>query len=419
MASNYKTLKLACYAANVTMSVVGNISPLLFVTFRELYGISYSLLGLLILINFGTQLAIDLIFSFFSYKFNIEKVVRLAPVFAFTGLLIYAAWPLLWPSSAYVGIVIGTLIFALSGGLCEVLISPVIAAIPSDDPDREMSKLHSVYAWGVVPVIVLTTLFLLVFKSENWHWLIFLYMLVPLASSVLFAVSEIPPMKTPERVSGALRFLKNRELWMCVAAIFLGGAAECAMSQWASSYLEKAIRLPKVWGDVLGVALFALMLGLGRSLYAKFGKKLYRVLILGALGATVCYLAAAFTLSPAVALAACALTGLCVSMLWPGSLIVSSERFPESGVFIYAMMAAGGDLGASAVPQLIGIVTDTALGNPSLNSLATDIGISPEQFGMKLGMLIGALFPLISVPIFVRLAGKARDSQAKNALSQK
>ena len=408
MKKSYKSLKLACYTANVTMSVVGNISPLLFVTFRELYGISYSLLGLLVLMNFGTQLAIDLIFSFLSHKFNIAKTVKLAPVLSFLGLLIYSLVPMLLPSLAYVGIAVGTLVCALSGGLCEVLISPVIAAIPSDDPDREMSKLHSVYAWGVVPVIIITTLYLLIFDRQSWYYLVFFYMLVPLLSSFLFSISEIPPMKTPERISGAVKFLKSRTLWMCVAVIFLGGAAECVMSQWASSYLEKAINIPKVLGDVLGVALFALMLGLGRTLYAKFGKNIYRVLTLGSLGAAACYIIAALTSSPAIALVACMLTGLSVSMLWPGSLIVSADRFEKSGVFIYAMMAAGGDLGAAAVPQLVGIVADTAMSSNTLINLATSLGISSEQLGMKLGILIGALFPLCAIPIISRLKSKAK-----------
>lgn len=408
MTKSYRSLKLACYSANVTMSVVGNISPLLFVTFRELYGISYSLLGLLVLINFGTQLAIDLIFSFFSHKFNIAKAVKLAPVLSFLGLLIYSAVPLISPSNAYVGIVLGTFIFALSGGLCEVLISPVIASIPSDDPDREMSKLHSVYAWGVVPVIIITTLFLLIFEKQNWHLLVFFYMLVPLLSAFFFSISQIPPMKTPERISGAVNFLKSRTLWMCVAVIFLGGAAECVMSQWASSYLEKAISIPKVLGDVLGVALFALMLGLGRTLYSKFGKNIYKALTLGSLGAAICYVTAAITNLPAVALVACMLTGLCVSMLWPGSLIVSADRFDKSGVFIYAMMAAGGDLGAASVPQLVGIVADTAMKSEYLIELSLRLGISSEQLGMKLGMLIGAIFPLVAVPIILKLKSKAK-----------
>ena len=162
MAKSYRRLILACNTTNVTMSVVGNLSPVLFLTFRELYGISYSLLGLLVLVNFCTQLTIDLIFSFFSHKFNIPMAVKMTPVFAATGLILFAVWPWLFPGSVYLGLVIGTIIFSLSGGLAEVLISPVIAAIPSDNPDREMSKLHSIYAWGGVWVIARSTLYLLV-----------------------------------------------------------------------------------------------------------------------------------------------------------------------------------------------------------------------------------------------------------------
>ena len=160
MKDGIKRLKYACYSTNMTMSVVGNLSPILFLTFRSLYGISYSLLGLLVLINFCTQLAVDLIFSFFSHKFNIPKTVKTIPLIAILGFLVYAVWPFFAPESVYTGLVIGTVIFSAASGLNEVLISPVFATIPSKDPDREMSKLHSVYAWGVVLVIVVSTLFL-------------------------------------------------------------------------------------------------------------------------------------------------------------------------------------------------------------------------------------------------------------------
>ena len=178
MKSQFGYLKLACYTANISMSVVGNLSPLLFLTFRELYGISYSLLGLLVLINFFTQLIIDLIFSFFSHKFNIQKTVRVMPVLALAGFIIYAVWPFFFPQTVYIGLLIGTIIFSASSGLSEVLISPIIAAIPADDPDREMSKLHSIYAWGVVFVIIVSTLFLLTFGQESWQYLVFLLMII-------------------------------------------------------------------------------------------------------------------------------------------------------------------------------------------------------------------------------------------------
>lgn len=408
MSANYKSLKLACYTTNVSMSVVGNLSPLLFLTFRELYGISYSLLGLLVLINFLTQLTVDLLFSFFSHRFNIPRAVKLTPMLTVIGLFIYAVWPFFFPDAVYTGLVIGTLIFSASGGFSEVLISPVIAAIPADDPDREMSRLHSIYAWGVVFVIVVSTLFLLLFGAENWQWLALSFMLIPLFACLQFARTEIPQMETPARVSGALQMLKSKTLWLCVTAIFLGGASECTMAQWSSSYLEQALGIPKVWGDIFGVALFGMMLGLGRSLYAKMGKHISRVLLWGAVGATFCYFLAAVSALPLVGLFACAFTGFCVSMLWPGSLIVASERIPSGGIFIYAMMAAGGDLGASVGPQLIGVITDAAMRYPAAVDFAARIGLAPEQLGMKLGMLVGMLFPLAAIPVYAYIHRTAR-----------
>ena len=411
MNPSYKRVKLACYTTNISMAVVGNLSPLLFLTFRTLYGISYSLLGLLVLINFCTQLIIDLIFSFFSHKFNISLTVRLTPVLTVMGLLVYAAAPLLFPNAVYVGLVIGTVLFSSSGGLAEVLISPVIAAIPSKDPDREMSRLHSIYAWGVVLVVLISTLFLFLLGSENWQWLALLFLLIPLAAALLFCGAEIPHMETPERVSGALHFLKQRGVWLCVLAIFLGGAAECTMAQWSSGYLEQALGIPKVWGDIFGVALFGVMLGLGRTLYAKYGRSIEKILLACSIGAVFCYLLAAVSPLPVIGLFACAFTGFCTSMLWPGSLIVASDRYPAGGVFIYALMASGGDLGASVAPQLVGVITDLAIGNEWGRSLAASLSLSPEQLGMKLGLLVGMLFPLFAIPVFCHFVrGKMRDA---------
>lgn len=410
MNSNTTRLKYACYSANVTMSAVGNLSPVLFLVFRSLYGISYSLLGLLVLINFCTQLIVDLIFSFFSHRFNIPKTVKSIPVIASVGFLVYALWPFFAPDSVYVGLVLGTVIFSAASGLCEVLISPVIAAIPSDDPDREMSKLHSIYAWGVVFVIAFSTFFLLLAGSENWQWLALSFTLIPLTSAFLFFGSEIPHMETPKQASGALAFLKNKTVWLSVFAIFLGGAAECTMAQWSSGYLEKALGIPKIWGDLLGVAMFSVMLGLGRSLYAKIGRNIGRVLVLGAVGASLCYLIVAISDITWLGLVACAMTGFCVSMLWPGNLIVAADKFPQAGVFIYAIMAAGGDLGASVAPQLVGIIADAAIASPSAAVLAETLALSPEQFAMKLGMLFAMLFPIVAIFVYLRIMKSRRSA---------
>ena len=400
MPQNYGKLKFACYTTNLTMSIIANLPPMLFLTFRSLYDISYSLLGLLVLANFATQLTVDLILSFFSHKFSLPKLIKITPAVYLLGLVIFMLSPVLFPGNVYLGLVIGTVIFSAAGGLNEVLISPMFAAIPAENPEREMSKLHSVYAWGVVGVIIFGTLFLFAFGKESWQWLVAVLLVIPASSVFAFLGADIPKMDTPEKVSGVVAMLKKKELWLCVFAIFLGGASECTMAQWSSGYLEQALGISKVWGDIFGVALFGAALGLGRSLYAKFGKNIGKVLFLGAIGATVCYLLCAVCSIPAVGLVACAFTGFCASMMWPGCLVVGADRIPTGGVFIYAMMAAGGDLGAALGPQLIGVVTDTVIADPTASALAQSWGLMPDQLGLKLGMLVGMLFPLVGIAVY-------------------
>lgn len=393
--------KYACYMSNASMSAVANLSPLLFITFHQIYGISYTMLGLLVLMNFCTQLCVDLIFSFYSHKFNIQKTVRLMPLMTVAGLLVYAVMPALIPGQAYLFLVLGTIIFSASAGLAEVLISPVIAALPSDNPDRDMSRAHSVYAWGVAVVVLLSTLYLQLFGRETWYILALLWAIVPLTAFLLFLFSEVPPLTTPKNSAGTGNLFKNPVLILCVLCIFLGGASENTMTQWCSSYLEAALRIPKVWGDVFGVAVFAVMLGIGRTLYARFGKSIARFLLLGFIGAFLCYVTAALSQSPVVGLVACALTGFCVSMLWPGTLIYTAEAIPLASVAVYALLAAGGDLGGSVAPQLVGSITDAVAGSPALASLST--GLSPEQIGFKAGMLVASLFPLIGTVVVIIL----------------
>lgn len=411
---NVRRVRYGCYVSNLTMSAVGALSPLLFLTFRELYGFSYALLGALVAINFATQLVVDLIFSFFSHKFNIPKTIKLMPILAVVGFLTYGLSPLLFTGGGvYVGLAIGTVIFASASGLAEVLLSPIFAALPSKNPDRDMSKLHSVYAWGVVGVVVATTVYLLFFK-RYWYVLSFALAIIPAIAAILFTGAKIPEMQTPQQTKGVLKLFKDKSLWLCVFAIFLGGASECTMAQWASGYLEGALGIDKVWGDIFGVAAFSVTLGLGRTLYAKFGKNIRKVLFFCAIGAASCYLTAALVPVPVVGLIACALTGLCTSMMWPGSLVIASEKFPESGVFIYAMMAAGGDLGAAIGPQLVGAVADGVAANSAFTSLAQTLSISIEQLGLRFGVLCGALFPLVAILIFgLHLHAHNKDNRQK------
>lgn len=401
MTKEVRRLEFACYSANLTMSVVSALPPILFLTFRSRFGLSFSALGALVLINFFTQLIVDLVLSFFSHRIDLGKAVKSIPYFAAAGFLIYALIPLFFPKAAFLGLAVGTAVFAFASGLGEVLISPVIAALPSPDPDRAMSRLHSVFAWGCVAVVTVGTLFLALCPASLWFLLPLGFSLIPCVSAALFATSNLPEMEKPARVSGALRLLKNRKVWLSIVCIFLGGAAECTMAQWCSGYLEGALSIPKFWGDLFGVALFSVMLGLGRSLYGRFGSKIRRVILLGFLGCSLCYLTASLSSLPILGLAAAVLTGFCASMLWPGNLVVAAENVPAGGVFIYAILAAGGDLGASVGPQLVGVVTDLFLEKPSLIALADALSLSPQTLGLKAGLATGALFSLAG--LFVSL----------------
>ncbi len=397
-AKRYKRTKLACYAAYFTMSSVFSLPPVLFVPLQRLYGISYTLLGTLVLTNFCTQLLIDLIFTLFSKRFNVQKVIKVMPLITTLGLTVYALVPWLFPSVAYLGLIIGTIIFSVAAGLSEALLSPLMAAIPSDNPNRDMSMLHSLYAFGVFTVVLVSTLFIKIAGEENWTYLTLFLALLPIVSTVLFLLSPMPEM-TAEQGSGVVKRDKNRilSLALCTACIFLGSCAENAMSNWISGYIENALGVNKALGDILGMAGFAILLGFARIWYAKRGKRITTVLLVGMAGAFVCYLVAGLVSNVVIVICACVLTGLFTSMLWPGTLIMMEENVPKVGVAAYALMAAGGDLGASISPQLLGIVTDTVAKSSLASKLSVTLNLTAEQIGLKAGMLVTAIFPLLGV----------------------
>lgn len=403
---NFKRTKYTCYYTYLAMSSVFSLPPLLFMTFRETYGISYTLLGTLVLTNFCTQLIVDLIFTFFTRYFNVKKTVRVMPLITSCGLLIYAVVPTLFPQYAYLGLLLGTVVFSIASGLCEVLLSPLVAALPSDNPERDMSTLHSLYAYGVVTVVVLSTLFLRIFGRENWMYLTVFWALLPVISFLFFCTSPMPEMNLSQSEAGEKKAKNKRSfgLALCFFCIFLGSAAENAMTNWISGYLETALGVSKVTGDIIGMAVFGVLLGLGRTLYAKYGKNISKVLLLGMIGAAICYLVAGLSTYVIPALLACILTGMCTSMLWPGTLIMMEENIPNPGVTAYALLAAGGDFGASVAPQMLGVIVDKVSVTHWANELAVSLSVSPEQIGMKVGMLTAAIFPILGIAlvIFIR-----------------
>ena len=396
---NFKRTKFACYAAYFTMSSIFSLPPLLFVTLHETYDVSYTLLGTLVLTNFCTQLAIDLIFTVFTKYFNVKKVVRAMPLITSAGLLTYALVPMLLPQYAYAGLLVGTVIFSVSAGLSEVLLSPVIAAIPSKNPQRDMSLLHSLYAFGVFFVVLVSTLFFKIFDTSNWMYLTMFFAALPVIAAVLFMISPMPDMLSTENEAASLEGTKRRGigLALCVFCIFFGSCAENVMSNWISTYMESALHIEKALGDILGVAMFAILLGLARISYAKYGKRIFPVLLGGMICAAVCYVTVAFSSSAVLALIACALTGLFTAMLWPGALIMMEEKLPGVGVAAFALMAAGGDLGASVAPQLMGIVVDNVSASDMAAELSLKLGLTTEQIGMKAGMLVTAVFPILGI----------------------
>ena len=400
---NFKRTKLACYTAYFTMSSIFCVPPLLFMTFHNLYNISYTLLGTLVLTNFCTQMLVDLIFTLFSKKFNIQKVVRVMPCITSLGLFIYALIPQFFPQYAYIGLVVGTIIFSVSAGLSEVLLSPVIAAIPSDNPQKDMSMLHSLYAFGFFTMVVISTLFLKIFGNENWFYLVLLIGTLPLTAAVMFKISPFPDMSEEESVVKNKEKNKNRTigLALCVGSIFLGSCAENTMSNWISTYMENALNIDKTFGDILGMAMFAILLGITRISYAKYGKNISKFLLISMICAAACYLTVSFSNNTILSFVGCVLTGIFTAMLWPGTLILMEEKVKGVGVAAYALMASAGDFGASLAPQLMGIVVDNISVSEFALNMSNTLNLSPEQIGLKVGMLITSIFPILGSILIV------------------
>ena len=382
---------------NMSMSIVGCLSAILFVTFNKMYNLSYTVLGFLVLINFLTQMIVDLILTFGSKYLNIYKLVKITPLLTVVGFIIYALIPFLFEKYALYGLVIGTIVFSSSSGLNEVLISPVIANLPSVNKERDMSLLHSTYAWGVVGFVLIGASYIHFIGGENWFYLPIICSIVPLIAFILFFSSKLPKLNTDfnneKKENG---FKKISFTVFCSLLIFFGGATECIMTQWCSSYVESALGIPKLVGDIFGLALFALMLAFGRTLYAKRGKNILKVLTICLIASIICYLVSSLFLNNIIALVFCILTGLSVSMLWPGSIILVCDKNPNASVGLFALMAVCGDLGGAIGPQLTGIIIDKA----SLYNIY-DLPLTNEQFGLRVGILSSIVYPILALIILL------------------
>jgi MFS family permease len=395
MGSSYQSTAFACYLGYIVQAIVINLTPILFIPLREQYNLSYTQLGMLVFINFVTQVVVDVVLSGLADKHGYRGLCLLGQSFAILGLAMFALTPHLF-SNIYLGLVIATITFSGGGGLMEMLLSPIVDSFPEEVKIKAMSLLHSFYAWGQLAVIVITTILLFLLGSHSWSVIVGLWLIIPIITLLLFIKVPLAEPIAEESRMKPWDFIKHPYFLIAMLAILFGAAAEVSMAQWASAFFEKGLNLPKISGDLVGVASFACMLGVGRAIFGKYGARinLHGVLIYGSLLAAVCYLVIALSPIPWISAIFCGLCGILVCLLWPGTLVISSEKFPMAGAVLFALLAASGDIGAAAGPWVISFVTDSVVGASWAINTAASFGITTEQLGLRIGMLVGIIFPL-------------------------
>jgi len=399
MLKSYTSTRIACYIGYITQAITINLAPLFFIIFQDRYGVSFSKIGQLVLITFIIQLMVDFVCIGLVNKIGYRVASIAAHVFATIGLVLLGVLPM-FMENTYAAILISVFFYAIGGGLTEVIISPLVDSLPSDAKASSMSLLHSFYSWGQCLVVLVTTLVLFVIGQEYWMILPIFWALIPAVDAVLFCLVPIPkidPAKQEKHGVGDL--FKNSLFYVFIILMVCGGASEQAMSQWASLFAEKALGVSKVVGDLLGPCLFAVLMGIGRTAYGILGHRIRMMpaLLACAVLSVICYALTVFSPSPVPALVGCAVCGLGVSLLWPGVLSLSSEKFPWAGGPMFAMLALAGDLGCSLGPWISGIVSDLT----ESGAVAVFAGITgdAEQLALKNGMLASTVFPLVMMVI--------------------
>lgn len=393
MRQNYQKTMYACFIGYIVQAVVNNFVPLLFVTFQKSYGISLPRITFLITINFCIQLAVDLISAGFVDKIGYRASVILAHVCAAAGLLGLTILPDLF-SDPYWGIVLSVGIYAVGGGLIEVLISPILEACPTDNKEKAMSLLHSFYCWGHVGVVLVSTVFFALFGITHWKILTVLWVLIPVCNILLFAKAPIYSLHEEGEKGLTLKQLFSRKLfWVFLLMMLCAGASEQAVSQWASTFAEQGLGVTKTVGDLAGPMAFALLMGTARLIYGKYGDRLDLDRFMGGscLLCMASYLCIVFVPVPLAGLLGCAVCGFSVGILWPGTFSKASAGIRGGGTAMFAMLALAGDVGCSGGPTLAGLVS-SAFGND-----------------LHMGILAAIIFPvLLLVSLF--LAKRCRKS---------
>lgn len=377
---NYKKTLIACYLGFVTQAITANFTPLLFLTFKGTYGISLEKIALIPLVFYLTQLFIDLVATKYADKIGYRTCVVVSQVVSALGLILMAILPEILPVP-FIGILISVVLYAVGSGLVEVLVSPIVEACPFENKDGVMSLLHSFYCWGAVGVILGSTLFFAVFGIENWKILTCIWALVPLYNTFNFINCPIERLTEEGESMGVRKLLKTPLFWLMIMLMICAGASEATMTQWTSAFTEAAIKIPKTIGDLLGPCLFAAFMGVTRVIYGKFSEKLNlkKVMLICGIVCAGCYLLASLSPLPILGLAGCAICGFAAGIMWPGTICVSSQKFPKGGTAMFAFLALAGDLGAAVSPTMVGSLAEMAGGN------------------LKMGLLVATVFPVLLV----------------------
>ena len=385
---NYQKTKIACYLGFVTQAIAANFAPLLFLKFHSDYNISLGNIALISTFFFFTQLLVDLFCAKYVDRIGYRTCIVASEVCSAAGLVGLAFLPDILPSP-FVGIIASVIVYAIGSGLIEVLCSPIVEACPFDNKEATMSLLHSFYCWGSVGTILVSTVFFMVFGIDSWKWLAVILAMIPTINIYNFATCPIEHLVEDGEGLSPKALFKIPMFWIAIILMICSGASELSMAQWASAYAESALGLSKAVGDLMGPCLFAVSMGICRTIYGKFGENVELKMFMAGSAAlcVICYLLASLSSNPVVGLVGCILCGFSVGIMWPGTISISSRAFPTGGTAMFALLAMAGDLGGSIGPAIVGRVADAAGGN------------------IRIGMGIGLVFPvvlLIGVILFSR-----------------
>ncbi len=379
MRNSYNRTMYACFVGYIVQAVVNNFVPLLFITFQSSYGIPLSKITLLVTVNFLLQLCVDALSVAVVDRVGYRPMAVLAHVFSATGLILLTVLPELLPDP-FAGLLIAMAVYALGGGLLEVLISPIVEACPTDNKEKAMSLLHSFYCWGHVGVVLLSTLFFAAFGVRNWKVLALIWALIPIVNGIVFTRVPIAPLISEgERGMTLGELAKSKLFWLFMLAMMCAGASEQSVSQWASAFAETGLGVSKTLGDLMGPMFFALMMGLARAIYGRYGERirLEKFMLGSCLLCVAAYLIVTLSPWPVLGLIGCGVCGFSVGIFWPGTFSMASASMRRGGTALFCMLALAGDLGCSAGPTVVGMVSSAASDN------------------LKIGILAAIAFPIV------------------------